>query len=111
MAYEHDGIQQIEVNELLEIFEQKPDNVILLDVRENEEYIAGHIPGVKLLPTSQFEERFDQELAKNNEYVIICRSGNRSQKVAKFLHEEGYKQIINYAPGMLEWTGPVETGE
>lgn len=110
MPYEHENVQQIEVNELIEIVENKPENVVLLDVREQDEYNEGHIPGVKLLPTSQFAERYEQELDKEKEYVVICRSGNRSQKVSKFLQEQGYSKVINYAPGMLEWMGPLETG-
>jgi rhodanese-related sulfurtransferase len=111
MAYEQDGVNQIEVNELYEALEKKDDKVVLLDVRENEEYNAGHIPGVKIVPTSQFMERYEEELEKDKEYIVICRSGNRSQMVCKFLQDQGFKNLSNYAGGMLEWDGPVESGD
>lgn len=111
MAYEQDGINQIEVNELYQALEKKNEKVVLLDVRENEEYNAGHIEGVKIIPTSQFMDRYEQELEKDKEYIVICRSGNRSQMVCKFLQDQGFKSLSNYAGGMLEWDGPVEAGD
>lgn len=109
MAYEYDGVKQLETDEVLHIFKTKPANVVLLDVREPHEYNAGHIPGVKLLPTSQFIDRFEQELEKDKEYVVICRTGNRSHMVCKFLQEHGFTQCANYAQGMVDWPGPFET--
>lgn len=109
MAYEYDGVKQLETDEVLHIFKTKPANVVLLDVREPHEYNAGHIPGVKLLPTSQFIARFEQELDKDKEYVVICRTGNRSHMVCKFLQEHGFTQCANYAQGMVDWPGPFET--
>jgi rhodanese-related sulfurtransferase len=109
MPYEYDGVIQLETEEVMEIYQTKPANVILLDVREPHEYNAGHIPGIKLLPTSQFIERYEQELDKDKEYVVVCRSGNRSHMVCKFLQEMGYKKCANYAQGMLDWPGPFET--
>jgi rhodanese-related sulfurtransferase len=110
MAYEQDGVTQVEVNELLEAFEQKDKKVVLLDVREYEEFNAGHIPGVTLIPTSEFVERFGEELEKDKKYIVICRSGNRSQMVCKYLQDQGFKKLANYAGGMVEWTGAIETG-
>jgi rhodanese-related sulfurtransferase len=111
MAYKHEDVTQVEVNELLEAFEKNDDNIVLLDVREYEEFNAGHIPGVQLIPTSQFVERYEAELDQEKEYIVICRSGNRSQMVCKYLHNQGFKKLANYAGGMLEWIGPVETGD
>jgi rhodanese-related sulfurtransferase len=108
MAYDLDGINQIEENEMLEIYEKKQIETVLLDVREQDEYDAAHIPGVKLLPMSEIVEIFKQELEPDKSYVVICRSGNRSQKVCKFLQEQGFNNLTNYAGGMLEWTGDTE---
>jgi len=108
MAYEQDGINQIEVNELLDIYEAKEKDVVLLDVREQDEYNEGHIPGAQFLPMSEIVERYEKELDPEKHYVVICRSGGRSQKVSKFLQEQGFTKITNYAPGMLEWTGDIE---
>ncbi|WP_034680167.1 rhodanese-like domain-containing protein [Caldalkalibacillus mannanilyticus] len=108
MAYEQDGINQIEVNELLEIYEVKSEETVLLDVREQDEYNEGHIPGVKFLPMSEFVERYEKELDSSKKYVVICRSGNRSQKVCRFLQDQGFADVTNYAGGMLEWMGDIE---
>ncbi|EGL83533.1 Rhodanese-like protein [Caldalkalibacillus thermarum TA2.A1] len=109
MAYEYDGVKQLDTEEVMEIFKTKPKNVVLLDVREPHEYNAGHIPGIQLLPTSEFIERYEQELDPEKEYVVVCRSGNRSHMVCKFLQEQGFKKCANYAQGMLDWPGPFET--
>lgn len=109
MAYTYDGVTQLETEEVVEIFKSKPENVVLLDVREHHEYNEGHIPGVQLLPTSQFIARFKAELDPNKEYIVICRSGNRSHQVCKFLQEHGFAKCANYAQGMLDWPGPWET--
>lgn len=110
MAHEIDGIKQIDKDGLAQELEQKRENVVFLDVRENEEYNAGHIPGVKLLPTSEFAERYVQELDKNKEYIVICRSGNRSQMVCHFLKDQGFDSVQNFMGGMLVWDGPTEQG-
>lgn len=111
MTYEVDGIKQIDKTGLAVELDQRRESVVFLDVRENEEYEAGHIPGVKLLPTSEFAARYTQELDKNKEYIIICRSGNRSQMVCQFLKDQGFEHLQNFMGGMLEWDGPIETGK
>lgn len=108
MAFEQDGVKQLNSQEVLEAYHQQDENTILLDVRENEEYEAGHIPGVKLLPTSEFMDRYESELDQAKSYIVICRSGGRSQNVCRFLQEQGFEQVANYNGGMLEWEGPVE---
>lgn len=104
-----DGIQQIETDELLEINKKKGDDITLVDVREDDEYRAGHIPGVRLISLSEFQERYEQELDKDKEYIMVCRSGNRSQMACQFLKEQGYSKCHNYIDGMISWTGPVNS--
>lgn len=111
MSFERDGIQQIDTDELLKLYKESESDYVLLDVRENEEYNDAHIPGVKLIPTSEFVERYEDELDKHKHYLVICRSGNRSHMVCKFLKEQGFENCKNYADGMLGWDGPTETGD
>lgn len=108
VAFEIDGIKQISTQELLELFQRKEEHIILVDVREYHEYHQGHIPGVKLIPVSEFGERYEQELDKNQAYVFICHSGQRSQMVCRFLKENGYRRCANYIEGMSHWSGPLE---
>lgn len=115
MSFDLNGIKQIDTEELYEVYREIQSDegkreVILLDVREEHEYAAGHIPGVYLLPVSQFLARYTHELSPDKKYIVICRSGQRSQMVCMFLKEQGFKHCINYTPGMLGWFGPIEMG-
>ncbi|XJZ28902.1 sulfurtransferase TusA family protein [Bacillota bacterium Lsc_1132] len=84
------------------------EKITILDVREPAEYIFGHIPGAISIPLGELEERFN-ELNKDEEIHIICRSGSRSDLAAKKLAEKGFTNIKNVIPGMKDWTGPIET--
>lgn len=112
---ERNGIKQIDSGELYELYQeiQKGEGkkeVVLLDVREEHEYVTGHIPGAYLLPVSQFQARFLKELSPDKEYVVICQSGQRSLMVCMFLKEQGFEHCINFTPGMSGWHGPIERG-
>lgn len=78
----------------------------LIDVREEVEVANGMIPEAKHIPMGDIPTSLHQ-LNKENEYIIICRSGNRSGNVCRFLQERGY-QVRNMVDGMLKWTGPVK---
>ncbi len=84
------------------------EKITILDVREPAEYAFGHIPGAISIPLGELEERFE-ELNKDEELHIICRSGSRSDFAAKKLSEKGFATIKNVIPGMKDWTGPIET--
>lgn len=109
MSYELDGVKQIEAEELQELVKNKQEDVVLIDVREPEEYEAGHIPGVPLLPMQSIPS-FIKGFQKDKEYVFICRSGNRSQKVSLFLQQYGIDKVTNFNGGMLSWEGDKKTG-
>lgn len=84
----------------------------LLDVRQPEEYRAGHIAGAKLIPLGELGARL-KELPKNREIVCVCRSGNRSHSAAKQLIQAGYA-AHNLRGGLAAWSGaglPVKTGK
>jgi rhodanese-related sulfurtransferase len=91
-----------EVEKLLQ--EGKQLNII--DVREVDEVAAGKIPGAINIPLGLLEFRMN-ELDKNKEYILVCRSGGRSGRAAQLLENHGYN-VINMTGGMLEWEGPVE---
>ena len=79
------------------------EQVAIIDVREDEEVAEGMIPGAKHIKMGDIPESLDQ-LDKNTEYVLICRSGRRSENVGLYLQDQGYK-VKNMVGGMLEWTG------
>lgn len=83
------------------------EEVIVLDVRTPEEYNSGHIPGAELVPL-QIIEGMSEELDKDKHYLIVCRSGNRSQQAADILSGKGFKNLYNMTGGMNEWTYDIE---
>lgn len=91
-----------EVEKLLE--EGKKLNII--DVREVDEVAAGKIPSAVNIPFGFIELRMD-ELNKDTEYIMVCRSGGRSGRAAQLLESEGF-QVVNMTGGMLAWKGKVE---
>ena len=83
------------------------EKVIILDVRTPEEYNSGHIPGSELIPL-QVLEGMSEELEKDKNYLLVCRSGNRSQQAAEILAAKGFKNVYNMTGGMNEWTYEIE---
>ena len=86
------------------------DDVIVLDVREQDEYDEKHIPGVTLIPLGTIPDRLD-EIPTDQTVVVTCRSGNRSNQAAEYLREKGYTNIHNMLGGINEWEAagyPVE---
>lgn len=110
MAFAKEGINQITFSELVEILNDPGNKKHVIDVRELEEYVEGHIPGIPLIPMSEIVDLVDQ-FDRNEDYVLVCRSGRRSHEVAKFFKMNGIEKVANYADGMLGWQHAQETGE
>ena len=77
------------------------DEVQLVDVREPEEWQAGHVDGAVHIAMDELSHRQD-ELATDRQIVTVCRSGNRSGAVANALREAGYR-AENLEGGMKAW--------
>lgn len=80
------------------------EGAMLVDVRERAEIerLAFDVPGVVILPLSEFEQRF-AELPRDRELVIACQSGGRSLKATYFLLYKGYTQVSNLEGGIAKW--------
>jgi rhodanese-related sulfurtransferase len=102
---ERNGVIQYSLEELKKILEE--ESMKPIDVRTKEEYDEGHIPGVPLYTMQEVTEWVD-DLDKNDSYILICRSGNRAQKVAEFLKQNGFAKVANFDGGMLIWDGETE---
>ncbi|RNB85784.1 hypothetical protein EDM59_12340 [Brevibacillus nitrificans] len=94
-------------NDELAVKLQKKEPIVVLDVREPAEYRFQRIPGALSIPLGVLEENLDQ-LNPNDEILVICRSGNRSDMACQLLAEKGFSQVKNVVPGMSGWTGPTE---
>lgn len=67
----------------------RADGALAVDVREPGEYLAGHIPGVRLVPMGEVGLRL-QEIPRNEPVYVVCATGNRSLTVTGMLIREGY---------------------
>ena len=81
----------------------KDDKVVILDVRTEEEYQAGHVPGAIVIPNETISSEPLEELPDmDQEILVYCRSGNRSAQAAKKLAEAGYTQVYDFG-GIIDW--------
>ena len=78
-----------------------PADAVLLDVREDDEWAAGHVPGAVHLPMSQIQARA-AEIPDAPVLHIICRAGGRSAQVTGWLGQQG-RSAVNVTGGMQEW--------
>ncbi|WP_121640441.1 sulfurtransferase TusA family protein [Virgibacillus sp. Bac330] len=100
----HDNV--VDLNDIQKKVEAK-DAISILDVREPAEFAFGHIPGAINIPLDQLDVRLE-ELDKERELYVICRTGSRSDLAAQKLTSQGFNNVINVVPGMTKWEGPLE---
>jgi len=74
-----------------------------IDVRTAEEFAAGHIKGAKLIPFDELAKHLN-EIPKNKQVYLYCRTGQRSSHAASLLAKQGYTNIENVLGGITEWT-------
>lgn len=91
-------IPEIDVAELVAAREA---GVVLIDVREPEEYSSAHVPGAVLIPLGQVTDRVSEVPTEGTVY-IICASGGRSARAAGYLRQQGI-DAVNVAGGTLAW--------
>ncbi len=86
----------------------REEDYLLVDVRQLEEYRAGHIPGSKLMPLGELGERFAElEAERDRHLVFYCRSGGRSARAAAYAVSTGLPRIYNLVGGFVGWSGTV----
>ena len=100
--------KMVSMAEGLEIAKNNPD-AIIVDVRRDDEYKAGHIPGAVLLTMETItEETATKVLPDKNQMILIyCRSGRRSKIAALNLLDLGYTNLIEFG-GILDYKGKME---
>jgi rhodanese-related sulfurtransferase len=82
-----------------------PADALLLDVREDDEWAAGHIDGAVHVPMMQLPQRLQYEpgpLTPEAPVIVVCKVGGRSAQVTAWLRHQGY-EAVNLAGGMLAW--------
>lgn len=93
------AIHQVTIGELKGIL---PGGGTLIDVREEDEYLAGHIPGAVNIPLSTVQMNVEGFRDEYDVY-LVCQSGNRSMIACEYLHDQDIGNVVNVAGGTLGW--------
>jgi len=87
------------------------DGHVIVDVRTEEEYSSGHIPGAICIPNETIYKDRPSALPDLDQVILVyCRSGNRSKRSARMLYEMGYTNVYEFG-GIIDWDGEIETGK
>ena len=96
-------ISQDEAKKMME----KDDGHVIVDVRREDEYASGHIPGAVLIPNESIETEKPAELPDPDQIILVyCRSGNRSAQASQKLANLGYTRVFDFG-GIMTWTGDI----
>ena len=102
-TFEYTQITQEEAKEMME----KDDGHVIVDVRREDEYAEGHIPGAILIPNESIECAQPEELPDYDQVILIyCRSGRRSKEAAQKLADMGYANVYEFG-GIIDWDGEI----
>ena len=74
----------------------------IIDVREPEEFVTGHIPNAQLIPMPRLMSR-EVKLPRDEEIILVCRTGRRTTQIIYALQKEGYRNLSNMDGGMVAW--------
>ena len=88
---------------------EREEGYVILDVRTEEEYAMGHIPGAILIPDYEIEQKAEHVLTDKNQMILVyCRSGRRSKNAAQTLQKLGYTDIREFG-GIIDWPYEIES--
>lgn len=96
------GIKDVDIVEALNLINHQ--NALVLDVREDAEFKAGHILNAKWLPLGSLTVRVGElQRYREQPVVVVCRSGNRSAAACALLGKQGFTGAVNLAGGVTAW--------
>lgn len=78
------------------------EDTVIVDVREREEYEAGHIPNSISIPLAEISQS-DLAFLNGKKMIVYCTSGIRSAKAARLLRKKGIKDVIDFSGGIKVW--------
>jgi rhodanese-related sulfurtransferase len=91
----------VNVSQAKQMIDSNP-NLVILDVRTQEEYDGGHTQNATLIPITELASRID-ELNKERETLVYCRSGGRSATASQMLVDDGFSKVYNMLGGITAW--------
>jgi rhodanese-related sulfurtransferase len=91
---------EINTAQAYQIYQQK--SALFVDVREQSEWDSFHIPNTTLIPLGELPNRLN-EIPKDRQIVVVCRSGNRSASGRDILKQAGYTNVTSMAGGVTDW--------
>jgi len=95
------GVEQADTLKATRLYN---DDALVLDVREDKEYAAGHIPKAKHIPLGQLPGRIQElDKFKSKPILVTCRSGHRSARACGMLKKAGFETVYNQAGGIIAW--------
>ena len=95
------GVEQADTLKATRLYN---DDALVLDVREDKEFAAGHIPKAKHIPLGQLAGRINElDKFKNKPVLVTCRSGQRSARACGMLKKAGFETVYNQAGGIIAW--------
>lgn len=107
-ASKSNAYQQITAEEAAKMMQSATDYIVL-DVRTEQEYASGHIPGAVNIPNETIASGAIQQLPDKEQLILVyCRSGNRSKQASEKLVNLGYTNIVEFG-GINDWSGEVVT--
>lgn len=99
---------QIDQEEAKRMMEAE-DGHVIVDVRRQDEFASGHIPGAICIPNEEIGPERPDELPDLDQVILVyCRSGNRSKQASQKLFDMGYTHVYEFG-GINDWTGEVVT--
>lgn len=98
-------VKELSPEEVEKKLEANNGIIELIDVREENEVAQGKIPEIIHIPLQQIPEKA-KHLDKTKQYIIVCRSGRRSERATVYLQEQGFN-VTNMVGGMLKWKGKI----
>lgn len=101
-------VETVNATELADIL-RRDKEILLVDVREEEEWRIGHLPDARLIPLSSFAQRAPEELSKDAKVILYCHRGGRSERAGMWLKQNGYENVRHLAGGIDVWSIEIDS--
>jgi rhodanese-related sulfurtransferase len=92
------------ISPMLAVAKMNSADIVIIDVREIDEFVKGHIENAKNIPASKFSDKIAElEKYKNSPILVVCQTGTRSTQACRQLIKAGFENIFHMKGGMQSW--------